>query len=712
MARQPPGHDGDAGGYAAFISYSHAVDGKLAPALQHGLQRFAKRWYELRALNVFRDETSLATNPHLWASIEAALARSRYFLLLASPKAAQSEWVAREVAWWKANRPLDRLLIVLTQGTLDWDRAAGDFLWDAETPLPANLRGAFAGDPRYLDLRWAQSAATDLSLQHNRFREAIADLAATLHGRPKDELIGEEVTQHRRVRRLARGAVAGLAVLALAATGAAIWAVTQQQRAVEQARIAEEQRQEAVRRLADVVYGRAQLERTNGREDLVLALLYRLVTDEQLRTAFAEPDRIFAELPRSIGDAMEAEVVPPPWSGTEVAKPVTAGLVGGEPAILVNVQDGNTLRKSLQVRGLVSGRTLATLTDTAFNGSLDAIVAGLIVGGQYVMLVGIDGGRQVRRIDGKGGLPLYRALPRLEPLPNGEMPRDASRGSDDGSALLVAMTFDAPRLFTVVTAVFDLEKGTLTPVDNRRSIDITLGGQPRTLDPTYFRIVAADRAHALMASTEAVALIDLATGTWGPAVVPRGAPPIVSAGLAPEGFWVFTGAELSLFGPAGTLLRSTALAAADVADVVGRSDLVAVHRCEKEVALLSLADFSVARTLAIAPACSSTQGAATVQQLADGSLMLFSNGSFARYLLRILDAEGRTLRSAEIPESFDMTTVLDPEARWALVNLRTGYPQLAPLVASRDEVLQLARDRLGAWAEEDLDVLLQEPPRR
>jgi hypothetical protein len=708
VARRPA----DEGGYAAFISYSHAVDGKLAPALQRGLQRFAKRWYELRALKLFRDETSLSTNPHLWASIEDALAKSRHFLLLASPRAARSEWVAREVDWWKANRPLDRLLIVLTQGALTWDHAAGDFLWDEETPLPPNLRGVFTDSPRHLDLRWAQNASTDLSLQHNQFREAIADLAATLHGRPKEELIGEEVTQHRRVRRLARGAMAALVLLALAATGAALWAIQQARIAIEHQQRAYAATVEAERRLAEIVYDRAQLERTRGREDLTLALLYHLASDEQFRTAFAERNRLYAELPRSIGDVMEAKAVPPPWTGTEIAKPISAGLVAGEPAILVNVQDGGTLRKSLQVRGLVSGRTLATLTDAAFNGSLDAIVAGLIVGGQYVLLVGSDGGRQVRRIDGKGGLPLYKALPRLEPLPNDEMPRDASRGSDDGSALLVAMTFDAPRLFTVVTAVLDLETGTLTPVDNQRSIDITLGGQPRTLDPTYFRIAAADRGRALMVSNEAVALIDLATGAWWPAVVPQGAPPIVSAGLAAEGFWVFTGAQLSLFDPAGTLLRSTAVAADGVADVVGRNDLVALHRCDKEVALLSLADFSLARTIAIAPACSSTHGASTVQQRADGSLLLFSNGTFARYLLRIVDPQDRTLRSAEFPENVDMTPVLDPEARWALVNLRLGYPQLAPLVATRDEVLALAREQLGAWAEEDIDVLLQEPPRR
>ena len=73
--------------YDGFISYSHAVDGRLAPALQRGLQRFAKPWYRARALRIFRDETSLAATPELWATIEEALDSSKNFILLASPEA-------------------------------------------------------------------------------------------------------------------------------------------------------------------------------------------------------------------------------------------------------------------------------------------------------------------------------------------------------------------------------------------------------------------------------------------------------------------------------------------------------------------------------------------------------------------------------------------------------------------------------------------------
>ena len=71
--------------YDAFISYSHGADGKLAPALQAALHRFAKPWWKLRAVNVFRDGTSLAAAHDLSEAIKTALADSRFFIFLASP---------------------------------------------------------------------------------------------------------------------------------------------------------------------------------------------------------------------------------------------------------------------------------------------------------------------------------------------------------------------------------------------------------------------------------------------------------------------------------------------------------------------------------------------------------------------------------------------------------------------------------------------------
>lgn len=86
--------------YKAFISYSHAADGKLAPAIQSALQSFAKPWYRLRTFRVFRDKTTLAMTPQLWPSIQAALDESEFFLLLASVESRRSIWVEREIEYW------------------------------------------------------------------------------------------------------------------------------------------------------------------------------------------------------------------------------------------------------------------------------------------------------------------------------------------------------------------------------------------------------------------------------------------------------------------------------------------------------------------------------------------------------------------------------------------------------------------------------------
>lgn len=223
--------------YNAFLSYSHAADNALAPSLQSALHRFARPWNRLRALRVFRDKTSLAASPELWPAIVEALAESGHFLLLASPAAAASRWVQREIDWWLQHRPPQQLLILLTEGELVWDDAAGDFDWQRTTALPSALRGHFATEPLWVDLRWARSGEA-LSLRHTAFRLAVLDIAAPLHGRSKDELDGDDVRQFARTKRLATGAITALVALTLLSVAAAIFALRQRDEALRQGSVA------------------------------------------------------------------------------------------------------------------------------------------------------------------------------------------------------------------------------------------------------------------------------------------------------------------------------------------------------------------------------------------------------------------------------------------------------------------------------------------
>jgi hypothetical protein len=255
--------------YHAFLSYSHAADGRLAPALQSGLQRLAKPWYRLRALAVFRDESALTANPHLWSSIESALDDSAWLVLLASPDAARSQWVNRELEYWLAHKSADRILPVVTDGTWAWD---GDGL--AGTAVLGALREVFTDEPRHVDLRWAHDA-DDVDLRNSRFRDAVAQLAAPIHGIAKDELESEDVRLHRRARRLARAAAISLVLVTAIAVLFGLFAVRADHRAVREGNRAARERDLAERQatIADAQRLAAQAEGlVESRLDLAMLL--------------------------------------------------------------------------------------------------------------------------------------------------------------------------------------------------------------------------------------------------------------------------------------------------------------------------------------------------------------------------------------------------------------------------------------------------------
>jgi WD40 repeat protein len=281
--------------YDAFISYSHAADHALAPALQAALRTFAKPWYRRSALHVFRDTTSLAAAPELWPSIVAALSEARYFLLLASPRAAASPWVAREVEWWLEHRATENLLVLLTDGEVAWDTRAGDFDWLVTTALPTCLKARLPSEPLWVDLRWARSAE-HLDLHHSQFRLAVLDLAAPLHGKPKDELDGDDVRAFKRTKQVVTGVIVTLTVL----LGVVGWywnqARIQRNEAVRQTRIA------TARQLA----AQADLERERGRPELSALLAaegVRSLTAAAARSLEVDWSmrRTLAALPRTLG---------------------------------------------------------------------------------------------------------------------------------------------------------------------------------------------------------------------------------------------------------------------------------------------------------------------------------------------------------------------------------------------------------------------------
>jgi WD40 repeat protein len=241
--------DRPASGYDAFISYSHIEDDALTATLQAGLETFACPWYRPRTLRVFRDVRDLAAAPALMTEIMDALTASRWFVLVASERAARSHWVNEEVSWWLANKDRARFLIALSGGEIHWGEK--DFDWQRTTALPTALAGAFTEEPGWTDLREVKKVLAQVDgtgsgglphrlTKHLARRQVggwVAGLAAPIRGVNADNLIGDHLLYQKRARRLVRIVLAATITLTIAASAAAAVAANQLAQARLQNRI-------------------------------------------------------------------------------------------------------------------------------------------------------------------------------------------------------------------------------------------------------------------------------------------------------------------------------------------------------------------------------------------------------------------------------------------------------------------------------------------
>src|SRR6202007_1930641 len=172
------------------------------------------------------------------ANIQKALDESEYLIYMASPFSASSYWVAREIEYWIANKSIDKLLIVLTEGEIAWDHKSDIFLNAESNSLPTILDKKFTVEPFYIDLRTARTQK-DLSLENPIFKKEILKLAAQLHNKEPKDLAGEEVAAHNKMMRGRNAAIAILALFFFTPFVAATIAVQNARKAVKKKNIAQ-----------------------------------------------------------------------------------------------------------------------------------------------------------------------------------------------------------------------------------------------------------------------------------------------------------------------------------------------------------------------------------------------------------------------------------------------------------------------------------------
>lgn len=244
--------------YDAFISYTHADCGKIAPEIQKGIENIAKPWWKIgRFRNVYRDVTNLSANPHLWNTITEALKLSDYLVLLASPTSKASVWVNREVEWWLHNKEKgkEKIILVLVKGEIIW--AENDFNWKKTDCLPTKLKAAFEHEPLFVDLR-NYNINEKISYKESGLKSSIVQIISGITGKAPREIDSEELKANRLTKIIRFLAFSVLAVLLISAIWFYLQAESQRKDALNQRDEANKQKQIAQKRLQDYDFKRLE----------------------------------------------------------------------------------------------------------------------------------------------------------------------------------------------------------------------------------------------------------------------------------------------------------------------------------------------------------------------------------------------------------------------------------------------------------------------
>lgn len=177
--------------YTAFLSYSHK-DAAAAGRLHRRLETYrmprrligmetARGAVPARLAPIFRDREELPAATDLSETVREALAQSGALIVLCSPAAAGSLWVAEEIETFRTLHPDRPILAAVLDG-------------DPPDCFPAVLR-AFGQDGT-----WHEPLATDLRKHRDGARLGLLKLVAGITGVGLDALVQRDAS--RRVRRV------------------------------------------------------------------------------------------------------------------------------------------------------------------------------------------------------------------------------------------------------------------------------------------------------------------------------------------------------------------------------------------------------------------------------------------------------------------------------------------------------------------------------
>jgi hypothetical protein len=222
--------------YKAFISYARDPDKQIAKMLEDKIERFGINWHRMgkQKLFIFRDITGLVPDKSLPHKIENALNNSEFLIILVQEKFSRPDfsWVNIEAENFikscieRGDDPADFIILVVTKGEIEWDRAKNQWDFNVTNVLPQSLRNIFKHEPIYIDLRLLHDESIPKSKKSQVFRDAIIPIVAKLLYKKPSEIQNQII-------RLQRYAIGFIAIILVFISVLSVFAIVQKEKAVK-----------------------------------------------------------------------------------------------------------------------------------------------------------------------------------------------------------------------------------------------------------------------------------------------------------------------------------------------------------------------------------------------------------------------------------------------------------------------------------------------